>query len=113
MALPVASATLESRDITGLMGRGFSFLSALVINIEPHHSVKLLRLLMFNHYCALDRGKEWISDSVLETMDLHGLFKGVHIPLGQSGMVIVLIYMGSAVLVKTKFFAVTTVVQAL
>jgi hypothetical protein len=95
------------------MGQGFSFLRALVINIEPHHSVKLLELLAVNHYCALDRGKEWISDPVLKIMDLHGLFKGLHILLGQSGMAIVLIHMGSAVLVKHKIRVVTTVVQTL
>jgi hypothetical protein len=46
-------------------------------------------------------------------MDLHGLFKGLHIPLVQSGMVIVLIHMGSTVLVKRKIPLITTVFQAL
>jgi hypothetical protein len=82
MALSTTSVTLESRDIAGLMGRGFNLLCALVINIESHHSVKHLKLLLGNHYCALDRGKRWISDPVFEVMDLHGLFEGLHIPLG-------------------------------
>ena len=94
------------------MGRGFSFLRALVFNIEPHHSVKLLKLLVVNHYCALDRGKGWISDPVLKIMDLHGLFKGGYTILGQGGMGIVLVHTGSAVL-EIKVCAVTTVVQAL
>jgi hypothetical protein len=76
-------------------------------------SVKLLKLLVANHYCALDRGKGRISDPVLKIMDLHGLIKGGHIPLGLSGMAIVLLHMGSAVLVKSKILAFTTVVQAL
>jgi hypothetical protein len=46
-------------------------------------------------------------------MDLCGLFKGLYIPLSQSGMAIVLIHMSSAVLVKRKIPLVTTVVQAL
>ena len=46
-------------------------------------------------------------------MDLHGLFKGLHILLGQSGMAIVLIHMGSTVLVKRKISLITTVVHAL
>ncbi len=46
-------------------------------------------------------------------MDLYGLFKGLHITLGQSGMAIVLIRMGSTVLVKHKIPPITTVVQAL
>ncbi len=46
-------------------------------------------------------------------MGLCGLFKGDHIPLGHSGMAIVLLHMGSAVLVECKILAVTTVVQAL
>jgi hypothetical protein len=96
----------------GLMGQGFSFLCALVINIEPHHIIKLLKLLAVNHYRALDRGKGRISDPVLEIMDLRGLLKRGHISLGQSSMAIVLLYMGSAVLVECKILAVTTVVQA-
>jgi hypothetical protein len=95
------------------MGWGFSFLHALVINIELHHSVKLLKLLAVNHYHALDRDKGRISDPILEIMDLHGLFKGGHTILGQSGIGIVLIHMGSAVLVEISVLAVTTVVQAL
>ncbi len=46
-------------------------------------------------------------------MDLHGLLKGLHVPLGKSDMAIVLIHMGSTVLVKCKTPSVTTVVQAL
>jgi hypothetical protein len=57
------------------MGQGFRVLHGLVINIELHHSVKLLKLLAVNHYCDLDSGKGWISDPILEIMDLHGLFK--------------------------------------
>jgi hypothetical protein len=86
---------------------------ALVINIEAHHSIKLLKPPVVNHYHAPDRGKGRISDPAFEIMDLHGLLKGLHIPLGQSSMMIVLIHMGSAVLVKSKILAVTTVVQAL
>jgi hypothetical protein len=112
MALSATSATLESRDIAGLIGRGFSLLHAHVINIELHHCVKLLKLMAVNHYCALDRGNGWISDPVFEVIDLHGLFKGLHIPFGQSSMAIVLLHMGSAVLVKNKILVVTTVVQA-
>jgi hypothetical protein len=112
-ALSTTSPTLESRDIAGLMGWSFSLLRVLVINIEPHHCVKLLKLLVVNHHHALDRGKGHISDLVFEIMDLHGLFKGLHIPLGQSDMAIVLIHMGSAVLVKSKILVVTTVLQAL
>ncbi len=96
-----------------MMGQGFRFLLALVINIELHHGIKLLELLAINNYCALDRGKVWITDPVLKIMDLRGLFKGLHIPLRQSSMAIVLIHMGSVVLVKSKMIAVTTVVQAL
>ncbi len=44
-------------------------------------------------------------------MDLHGLLKGLHIPLGKRGMAIVLILMGSTVLVKRKIPLITTVVQ--
>ncbi len=57
MALSATSATLERRDIAGLMGRGFSLLRALIIHIKLHHSIKLLELLAANHYHALDRGK--------------------------------------------------------
>ena len=57
--------------------------------------------------------KGQISDPALKVMDLHGLLKGLHIPLGQSGMAIVLIHMSSAVLVKRKIPSITTVVQAL
>jgi hypothetical protein len=57
------------------MGRSFSLLRALVINIEPHHCVKLVKHLVVNHYLAHDRGKGRISDPVFEVMDLHGLFK--------------------------------------
>ncbi len=46
-------------------------------------------------------------------MDLCGLFKGLHIPLGQSSVAIGLIHMGSTVLVKGKVPPITTVVQAL
>jgi hypothetical protein len=46
-------------------------------------------------------------------MDLHGFLKGLHIPLGKSGMAIMLIHMGSTVLVKRKIPLITTVVQAL
>jgi hypothetical protein len=66
-----------------------------------------------NPYGALDRGKGQISDPILQIMDLHVLFKGLHIPLRQSSMAIVLIHMGSAVLAKSKILAVTTVVHAL
>jgi hypothetical protein len=72
-----------------------------------------LELLAVNHYRTLDRGKGRISDPALKVMDLHGLFKGLHIPLGQSGMAVVLIHMGSAVPVKRKIPLVTTVVQTL
>jgi hypothetical protein len=82
MALPATFATLESRDIVGLMGWGFSFLRALVINIEPHHSIKLMELLAVNHYRTLEKGKGRITDPVLKIMDLRGLFKRGHIPLG-------------------------------
>jgi hypothetical protein len=46
-------------------------------------------------------------------MDLHGLLKGLHIPLGKSGMAIVLIHMGSTVFVERKIPSITIVVQAL
>ncbi len=85
------------------MGLGFCLLQALVINIEPHHCVKILEHLVVNHYRTLDRGKGPISDPTLKVMDLHGLLKGLHIPLGQSGIAIVLIHMGRAVFVKRKF----------
>jgi hypothetical protein len=94
------------------MGWGFCLLQALVVDIEPHHHVKILELRV-NQYRSLDRGKGWISDPTLEVMDLHGLFKGLHIPLGQSGMAIVLIHMSSTVHVKRKILLATTVVQAL
>jgi hypothetical protein len=113
MALCATSVTLESRDITGLMGRGFSFPHALVIHIKPHHSIEFLEFLVVHHDSALDRGKGQIRDPILKIMDLHGLFKGGHTILGKGGMAIVLLHMGSAVLVKTKVFVVTTVVQAL
>jgi hypothetical protein len=74
--------TFESRDIADLMGWGFSLLRELVIYIEPHHYIKLLKLLMVKHYRALDRGKVGINDPDFEIMDLCGLFKGLHIPLG-------------------------------
>jgi hypothetical protein len=95
------------------MGWGFCPLQVLVINIKPHHSIKTLELLAVNHYCAFDRVKGRISEPALKVMDLHGLLKGFHILLGQSGMTIVLIHMGSAVLVKHKIPLVTTVVQTL
>jgi hypothetical protein len=66
-----------------------------------------------NQYHNLDRGKGWISDPALKVMDLHGLLKGLHIPLSQSGMAIVPIHMSSAVLVKRRIPSVTTVVQTL
>ncbi len=113
MALPTASATLESKDIGGLMGQGFCLLQAPVVDIKPHHRVKILELCAVNQYRTLDRGKGRVSDPVLEVMDLHGLFKGLHIPLGQSGMAIVLIHMGSTVIVKRKIPLITTLVQAL
>ncbi len=46
-------------------------------------------------------------------MDLHGLLKGLHIPLGKSSMAIMLTHMGSTVLVKSKIPSITTVVQTL
>ncbi len=95
------------------MGWGFCLLRALVVDIEAHHCIKLLELCAVNYYCTPDGGKGRISDPILEVMDLHGLFKGLHIPLGQSGMAIVLVHMSSAVLVKRKIRSVTTVVQAL
>ncbi len=112
-ALPTTSATLESRDIASLMGQGFCLLWVLVVDIELHHSVKVLELGAVNQYCTLERGKGWISDPTLKAMDLHGLLKGLHISLGQGGMAIVLIHMSSAVLVKCKIPLVTTVVQTL
>jgi hypothetical protein len=48
-----------------------------------------------------------------QIMDLCGLLKGGHTILGKGSMAIVLLYMGSAELVKIKVLAVTTVVQAL
>jgi hypothetical protein len=72
-----------------------------------------MELCAVKQYCTLDRGKGRISDPALKVMDLHGLFKGLHIPLGQSSMAIVLIHMSRAVLVKHKIPLVTTVVQAL
>ncbi len=113
MALPTTSAMLESRDISSLMGWGFCLLQALVVDIELHHRVKILELCAVNQYRTLDRGKGRVSDPVLKVMDLHGLFKGLHISLGQSGMAIVLIHMGSTVLVKRKIPLITTVVQVL
>ncbi len=96
------------------MGRGFCLLQALVVEVEPHHSVKVLDLSAVNLDRTLDRGKGRVSDPVLKVMDLHGLlFKGLHIPLGQSSVAIVLIHMGSTVLVKHKIRSITTVVQAL
>jgi hypothetical protein len=56
-ALSATSATLEGRDIAGLLGKGFSFLRALEIHIKLHHSVKLLKLLAVHHNRALDGGK--------------------------------------------------------
>jgi hypothetical protein len=67
----------------------------LVVDIEAHHHVKLLELCAVIHYRTPDRVKGWISDPALEVMDLHGLFKGLHIPLGKSSIAIVLIHMGS------------------
>jgi hypothetical protein len=84
------------------MGRGFCLLWALVVDIEPHHRVKTLELCAVNQYPTLDRGKGQIGDPTLKVMDLHDLLKGLHIPLGQSGMAIVLIHMSSAVLVERK-----------
>ncbi len=112
-AFSATSVTLESRDIAGLMGRGFGLLRALKIHIKPHHSIKLLKLLAVHHNSALDRGKGQIRDPVLKIVDLHSLFKGGHTILAKSGMAIVLLHIGSAVLVKIKVLAVTTVVQAL
>jgi hypothetical protein len=77
-ALPATSATLETGDVTGLMGWVFCLLEALVINIEPHHSVKLLELLAVNHYCAFDRGIGWISDPALKVMDFRDLLESSH-----------------------------------
>ena len=72
-----------------------------------------MELCAVNHYRTPNGGKGRISDPALEVMDLHGLFKGLHIPLGQGDMAIVLIHMSSAVLVKREIPLVTTVVQAL
>jgi hypothetical protein len=41
------------------------------------------------------------------------VIKGCHIPLGKSGMTIVLIHMGSTVLVKREIPLITTIVQGL
>ncbi len=85
----------------------------LAVDIEPHHSVEILELLAVNQYRTLDRGKGRISDPALKVIGLHGLLKRLHIPLGQSGMVIVLIHVSSAVLVKCKIPSDTTVVKTL
>ncbi len=53
---------------------------------------------------VIPSSKYWIS---------HGFFKGRHIPLGKSGVAIVLVHMGSTELVKREIPPITTVVQGL
>ncbi len=95
------------------MGRGFSFLRALIIHIKQHHSIKLLKLLAVHHNCALYIGKGQIRNLVLKVVDLHGLLKGGHTILGKGSMVIVLLHLGSVALVKVEILADTNVVKAL
>ncbi len=113
MALSTASTSLEGRDIADLLGRGFFLVRALEIDIDPHHRFKVLEPCAVNQDCALNSGKGRVSDPIFKIVDLHGFFKGRHIPLGKSGVTIVLVHMGSAVLVKSEIPLVTTIVQGL
>ncbi len=103
--------SLEGRDITDL--QGFCLLRALEIYIDPHHGLKILEPCAVNQDCALNSGKRRVSDPIFKVVDLHGFFKGRHIPLGKSGVTIVLVHMGSTVLVKSEIPSITTVVQSL
>jgi hypothetical protein len=104
---------LEGRDIADLLGWGFCLLRALEIDIDPHHGLEILEPCAVNQDCALNSGKGQVSDPIFKVVDLHGFFKGRHIPLGKSGMAIVLVHMGSTELVKHKIPLITTIVQGL
>jgi hypothetical protein len=60
--------------------------------------------------CGLNRGKRRVRDPIFKIMDLHTFFYGRHTLLGKSGMTIVLVNVGSAVLVEREIPLITTVV---
>jgi hypothetical protein len=113
MALSTPSTSLESRDIADLLGRGFCLLRALEVDIDSHHRLKILEPCAVNQDHALNGGKGLVSDPIFKVVDLHGFFKGRHIPLSKSGVTIVLVHMGSTVLVKSEIPWITTVGQSL
>jgi hypothetical protein len=105
--------SLEGRDIADLLGWGFCPLRALEIDMDPDHGLKILEPCAVNQDCALNSGKGRVSDPIFKVEDLHGFFKGRHIPLGKSGVAIVLVHMGSKELVKCEIPLITTIVQGL
>jgi hypothetical protein len=111
MALSTVSTSLEGRDIADLLGRGFCLLRALEIDIDLHHRLEILEPCAVNQDRALISGKGRVSAPIFKVVDLHGFFKRRHIPLGKSGMAIVLVHMGSTELVKREIPPITTVVQ--
>ncbi len=92
---------------------GHKTISDVEIDIDPHHGLEILEPCAVNHDRALNSGKGWVSDPIFKVVDLHGFFKGRHIPLGKSGVAIVLVHMGSTELVKREIPPITTVVQGL
>jgi hypothetical protein len=96
-----------------LLGRGFCLLRALEIDIDPHHGLKILEPCAVNQDRALNSGKGWVSDPIFKVVDLHGFFKGRHIPLGKSSLAVVLVHMGSTELVKCEILPITTILQGL
>jgi hypothetical protein len=83
-ALSTPSTSLEGRDIADLLDRGFYLLRALEIDIDWHHKLKILELCAVNQDPALNGSKGRVSDPIFKVVDLHGFFKGWHIPLGKS-----------------------------
>jgi hypothetical protein len=83
----------------------------LEINIDPHHRLIILEICAVNQDHALNSGKGWVSDPIFKVVDLHGFFEGRHVPLGKSGVAIVLVHMGSSELVKCEIHPITTIVQ--
>jgi hypothetical protein len=113
MALSTASTSLEGRDIASLLDWGFCLLKALEIDKDPHHKFKTLEPCAVNQDHILDSSKGRVSYPIFKVVDLHGFFKGCHIPLSKSGVVIVLVHMDSTVHVKHEIPPITTVVQGL
>jgi hypothetical protein len=106
-ALPTASTTLESRDIAGLMGRGFCLLRALVVDVEAHHHVKVLErgivFLFLRDKCNPDDIHKWHTSNAMyltqNGLDLVEYFRGGGSVQGQQGILWLLIIGSPVVLV--------------